>query len=110
MPLIELVPKDFLPFAASGRISKFAKALAETCQWGSDCALLLDPHLLGDDQAAVALPSVAAAATRYEITYGVVTGVARTAAYQAAVREAADNLGCDVCLRIHPFEFRQSRI
>jgi Beta protein len=108
VPLIELVPKDFLPFAASGRISKFAKALAETCRWGSDCALLLDPHLLGDDQAAVLMPSIAAAATRYEITYGIVTGVARSVTYQTAVREAADNLGCDICLRINPFEFRQA--
>lgn len=108
VPLIEPVPKDFLPFAASGQISKFAKALAETCRWGSDCGLLLDPHLLGDDQAAVVMPSIAAAATKYEIAYGIVTGVARSAIYQTAVRETADNLGCDICLRINPFEFRQA--
>jgi hypothetical protein len=34
VPLVELVPKDSLPLAAPGGISKLAKSLAESCGWG----------------------------------------------------------------------------
>ena len=106
VPIIEPVLRDFMPLAGASDMSAFAKSLAETCGWGSERPLLLDPHLLGDDLASVVIPRFARAAQKYHITFGLVTGISRSESYQLSVQEVVDQIGCDVALRINPSEFR----
>src|SRR5262249_9644622 len=108
VPIIEPVLRDFLPVAAMSDMSPFVKSIAETCGWGPERPLLIDPHLLGDDLATVVIPSIAKAAQKYQITFGLVTGISRNEGYQVSIQETAENLGCDIALRINPSAFRDA--
>jgi hypothetical protein len=101
VPIVEPVPRDFLPLANASGVSEFAKSLAAVSGWGPERPLLLDPHLLGEQFAGFVIPHIAVAAARYNITFGLVTGLTRDQNYHLAVRQVLDKLGCDVALRVH---------
>ena len=108
VPVVELVPRDFLPVARAGDLSEFGKSLAAIGGWGPERPVLLDPHLLGDELASLVVPHVAAAAKKYGVTFGLVTGLSRTENYQVALRRTVENIGCDVVLRIQAPGFRNA--
>lgn len=108
VPLIELVPKDFLPLAEAGATQKIAKQIAETWGWGPRAPVLLDTHLLGGELATLAIGPIVDASFTYGIKGAIVTGVSRTAAHQTAVREACARSAFEICVRVSSFEFRQS--
>jgi hypothetical protein len=108
VPLIELVPNDFLPLAEAGAIQKFAKQIAETWGWGPSAPVLLDTHLLGGGLATSAIGQVIDACVAYGVKGAIVTGISRNAAEYEAVREACARSGFDICVRVSAFEFRQS--
>lgn len=108
VPLIELVPKDFLPLLRAGATDKFARQVAETWGWGSASPVLLDTHLLGADAGTAALRPMVDAVARYGIVGAVVTGISRSEEHRTTVREAIERSGFELCVRLNPFEFRQA--
>lgn len=108
VPLIEVVPKDFVPLAEAGAIQKFGKQLAETWGWGPAVPVLLDTHLLGDAMGTAVIRPMVDAAVAYNVTGAVVTRLGSSENHWAAVRDAIVGSAFELCIRVSPFEFRQA--
>ena len=108
VPLIELVPKDFVPLAEAGAIQKFGKQLAETCGWGPAAPVLLDTHLLGNAMGTAVIRPMVDAAVAYNVAGAVVTRLGFSENHWAAVHDATAGSGFELCVRVSPFEFRQA--
>src|SRR5258707_4857368 len=95
-PIIEFVPWEYDKKSMVGELRSKAKEITES--WGWTNQVFVDLSLLGDQRAAQGIPTFTQAADRYGLLAGVVTGLFRPKAYQAAIRKSLANNNRELCL------------
>jgi hypothetical protein len=105
-PIIEFVPREFETKVLSVALSTKAKEVASN--WGWQKQLFADFCLLGEDCATRSVHRFLEQTASYNLHVGLVTGLHRAPSFQAALSAASLRPSCELCVRVHASELRQT--